>query len=125
MTRWASTSCACRERDSVSTSPSNFRTAQAPAIALINGHPAELHVTDSAGPGVDIPGVATAQLDETALGFEAPSLFVAIRKAHPGANVTAWTLPDNEVGGAIVDRSGIRRYAVSAGMAGTGARAPN
>ena len=31
------------------------------------------------------------------LGFEAPSLFVAMRKAHPGANLTAWTLPDNEV----------------------------
>lgn len=74
-----------------------FPHGQAPTVALINGHPAELHVTDEAGPGVDIPGVATTQTDDTVLGFEAPSLFVAIRKAHAGTNVTAWTLPDNEV----------------------------
>ncbi len=73
-----------------------FPHGEAPTIALINGHPAELHVTDSAGPGVDIPGVATAQLDEAALGFEAPSLFIAIRNAHAGANMTAWTLPGND-----------------------------
>ena len=76
---------------------SEFPHGQAPAIALINGHPAELHITDSASPGIDIAGVATAQLDETTLGFEAPSLFVAIRKAHSATNVTAWSLPDNEV----------------------------
>ena len=74
-----------------------FPHGQAPTIALVNGHPIELHVTDSAGPGVDIPGVATAQLDETKLGFEAPSLFVAIRKAHTGTNVTAWALAEHEV----------------------------
>lgn len=74
-----------------------FPHLRAPTIALVNGHPVELHVTDSAGPGVDIPGVATAQLDETMLGFEAPSLFVAVRKAHPGADVTAWTVSENEV----------------------------
>lgn len=74
-----------------------FPHGQAPTIALLNGHPSELHVTDSAGPGVDIAGVATTQIDETTLGFESPSLFVAIRKAHAGTNVTAWTLPDNEV----------------------------
>jgi hypothetical protein len=74
-----------------------FPHGQAPTVALINGHPAELHVTDSAGPGADIAGVATTQLDETSLGFEAPSLFVAIRKAHPGTNLSAWTLPDNEI----------------------------
>jgi hypothetical protein len=74
-----------------------FPHGQAPTVALINGHPADLHMTDSAGPGVDIPGVATAQLDQRALGFEAPSIVVAIRKAHEGTNVTAWTLPENEV----------------------------
>ena len=74
-----------------------FPHGQAPTIALIDGHPAELHVTDAAGPGADIPGVATAQLDHSTLGFEAPSLFVATRKAYAGTNVTAWTLPENEV----------------------------
>ena len=74
-----------------------FPHGQAPTIALINGHPAELNVTDSASPGVEIPGIATTQSDTATLGFEAPSLFVAIRKAHAGPNLTAWTLPDNEV----------------------------
>ena len=74
-----------------------FPHGQVPTIALINGHPADLHVTDSADPGIEIPGVATAQLDQSALGFEAPSILVAIRKAHVASNVTAWTLPDNEI----------------------------
>jgi len=74
-----------------------FPHGEAPTVALINGHSADLHVTDSADPGVEIPGVATAQLEQAALGFEAPSLVVAIRKAHAGTNVTAWTLPENEV----------------------------
>jgi hypothetical protein len=74
-----------------------FPHGKAPSVALINGHPAELNVTDSAGPGVEIPGIATTQIDSTTLGFEAPSLFLAIRKAHAGPNLTAWTLPDNEV----------------------------
>jgi hypothetical protein len=74
-----------------------FPHGEAPTVALINGHPAELHVTDSVDPGADIPGVATAQWEEATLGFEAPSLFAAIRKAHSGTNLTAWTLPDNEV----------------------------
>jgi hypothetical protein len=74
-----------------------FPHGQAPTVALINGHAADLHVTDSSAPGVEIPGVATAQLNQSALGFEAPSLVVAIRKAHQGTNLTAWTLPDNEV----------------------------
>ena len=40
--------------------------------------------------------MATASLDGATLGFEAPSLFVAIRKPHPGANTTVWTLPEDE-----------------------------
>jgi hypothetical protein len=74
-----------------------FPHGQAPNVALINGRAVELHVTDAAGPGADIPGIATAQIDENSLGFEAPSLVVAIRTAHPGTNATAWTLPENEV----------------------------
>jgi hypothetical protein len=78
-----------------------FPHGAAPTVALINGHSVELHVTKAvglnAGMDVDIPGVATAQFEEDTLGFEAPSLFVAVHKAHTGANLTAWTLPDNEV----------------------------
>jgi hypothetical protein len=74
-----------------------FPHGQAPSVALINGQPAELNVTDTAGAGADIAGIATAKLDGSTLGFETPSLFVAVRKAHAGTNLTAWTLPDNEV----------------------------
>jgi hypothetical protein len=74
-----------------------FPHGHAPSLALINGQPVELNVTDTAGAGADIAGIATAKLDGSTLGFETPSLFVAVRKAHPGTNLTAWTLPDNEV----------------------------
>jgi hypothetical protein len=73
-----------------------FPPAQPPTVALINGHPAALTVTDSTVTA-DVAGVATAQVDGPALGFESPSLFVAVRKAHPGTNLTAWTIADNEV----------------------------
>jgi hypothetical protein len=72
-----------------------FPAGQAPTIAVINGHPAPLTVES---PGSDeVAGIATAQSESAQLGFNAPSLFVAIRKAHPGDNLTAWTTPDNEV----------------------------
>jgi hypothetical protein len=41
--------------------------------------------------------VATADSGSTTLGFQAPSLFVAIRAPHPGANLTAWALPEDNV----------------------------
>jgi hypothetical protein len=41
--------------------------------------------------------VATADSGNATLGFEAPSLFVAIRTPHPGTNLTAWTLPEDDV----------------------------
>ena len=72
-----------------------FPQGQPPTVALINGHPAALKVTDASDPGV--AGTATAHIENATLGFEAPSLFIAIRKAHPGENLTAWTLPENEV----------------------------
>jgi len=72
-----------------------FPHGQAPTVALINGHPAPLTVNDAGSD--EIAGVATAQAGPATLGFEAPSLFVAIRNAHPGAGVNAWTTADNEV----------------------------
>jgi hypothetical protein len=45
----------------------------------------------------EVSGVATADSVSTTLGFEAPSLFVAIRNPHPGANLTAWTLPEDDL----------------------------
>ncbi len=74
-----------------------FPYGQEPTVALINGQPAKLTVATEGRFGPDVDGIATASAESGALGFLAPSLFVAIRKAHPGANLTAWTLAENEV----------------------------
>jgi hypothetical protein len=73
-----------------------FPRGHAPTVALVNGHsvPLELTSVDSVGP--EINGVATALLDGATLGFDAPSLFVAERTAHPGTNTTFWTLPESD-----------------------------
>ena len=83
-----------------------FPHGQAPNIALVNGHPVPLSFTTVNSVGPEVDGVATAQLDTTPLGFEAPSLFVARGTAHPGANTTLWTTADDEVNaGAWVEAS--------------------
>jgi hypothetical protein len=71
-----------------------FPHGQPPNVALINGHPASLTVTDSKEPEVE--GVATAGVEKSTLGFEAPSLFVATRTQHNATNTTLWTLPIDE-----------------------------
>jgi hypothetical protein len=77
-----------------------FPHGQAPTVALINGHSVPLTVTES-GASLDqsqeVSSVATASFASAALGFEAPSLFVAIRTPHTSANLTAWTLPEDNV----------------------------
>jgi hypothetical protein len=73
-----------------------FPRGQAPTVALINGHPAPLTITDPGGLDQEVAGVATASLDGTTLGFEAPSLFVAIRAPCSGTNTTIWTLPEDK-----------------------------
>ena len=72
-------------------------THAADAWARIHRRPALALVTGGPGHTNSLTGVATAQLNQPALGFEAPSLVVAIRNAHAGTNVTAWTLSENEV----------------------------
>jgi hypothetical protein len=73
-----------------------FPHGYVPTVALINGHPASLTVTDTSSLDPEVDGVATANSDSAALGFEAPSLFVAIRTPHPAENTTIWTLPEDE-----------------------------
>ena len=83
-----------------------FPHGSAPTVALINGHPAALTVTEAKGPepvpgqdldqNQEVPGVATASLDGAILGFESPSLFVAIRKPNTALNTTVWALPEDE-----------------------------
>jgi hypothetical protein len=73
-----------------------FPHGQAPTVALINGHPAPLAVTDAATAGADVAGVATCDTGDSILGFEAPSLFVAVRTSHAGTNTKLWTLPEDD-----------------------------
>ncbi len=85
-----------------------FPHGQAPTVALINGHLAPLTITQPATAGAEVPGVATASLDVPALGFEAPSLFLAIRTPKQAANTTLFILPGDESSveaGAPADRS--------------------
>jgi hypothetical protein len=76
-----------------------FPHHQAPTVALIDGHPVPLTVA-GANQDIaqieDVPGVATAILDGATLGFEAPSLFVAIRTPHPGTFTTFWSRAEDE-----------------------------
>ena len=73
-----------------------FPHNQAPTVALINGHLAPLAVTNVDTVGQEVAGVATATLESSTLGYEAPSLFVATRTSHAAANSTLWTLPIDE-----------------------------
>lgn len=77
---------------------SEFPHGHAPSVALINGHPAQLFVTESGGldQNQEVSGVATADSGLGALGFEAPSLFLAIRTPHSATNTVVWALPENE-----------------------------
>jgi hypothetical protein len=76
-----------------------FPHGQPPTLAVINGHPAKLAVTESGtnDETQQVPGVATADTGATLLGFETPSLFLAIRTPHSGDNLTSYTLPEDEV----------------------------
>jgi hypothetical protein len=73
-----------------------FAHEMAPTVAIINGQPAALTVTNPIDLNQEVSGVATADCGTQTLGFEAPSLFVAIRTAKPAANATLWVLPDDE-----------------------------
>jgi hypothetical protein len=71
-----------------------FPHGHAPTVALVNGHQAPLAVTDTGA--IDVPGVATSDTGNVILGFEAPSLFVAVRTPHAATNTIVWALPENE-----------------------------
>ena len=75
---------------------SEFPRGRAPSVALINGRMAPLTVTDSGGHGDEVWSVATADNGGETLGFEAPSLFVAIRTPRNATNTVVWVLPDDE-----------------------------
>ena len=67
---------------------------QAPTVALVNGHPLQLAVESS--PDATVASITTAKVEDTTLGFEAPSLFLAIRTSRAATNTTLWTKPELE-----------------------------
>ena len=73
-----------------------FPHGHPPTVALVNGHPVALKVTDLGGLDPEVTGVAAASY-ASVLGFEAPSIFAAIRKPNAGTNLTAWTVPEDDV----------------------------
>ena len=73
-----------------------FPHGRAPSVALINGHLAPLSVTNPEDLNQEVSGVATADNGGETLGFEAPSLFVAIRTPKSAVNTMLWVLPDDE-----------------------------
>lgn len=78
-----------------------FPRGLAPTVAVLNGHAVPLRVVDaslSLDASSEVSSVATAEQD-TVLGFQAPSLFVAQRKSHEAANTTVWTTVDHAVSG--------------------------
>ncbi len=74
-----------------------FPPGHAPNVALINGHLAPLTIAEPVNGGEDISGVATATFENATIGFEAPSLFVAIRTEHHVADATLWMRSDSEI----------------------------
>ncbi|HZP05744.1 MAG TPA: hypothetical protein VFB43_12660 [Terracidiphilus sp.] len=70
-----------------------FSRGHAPTVALINGHSVPLTVINGSD---EVQGVATAKLDDSILGFEAPSLFVAVRKPVEADHMKLWALPEDE-----------------------------
>jgi len=70
-------------------SPAGF----APNIAVVNGHPVPL--TETRGMDASVATVSTGKVEDGVLGFEAPSLFIAIRASHSATNSIIWTRPES------------------------------
>lgn len=72
-----------------------FPYGQAPTVVVVNGRCVPLTVGNAGSP--EVPGVATASLAGSTLGFQAPSLFVAVRNRHAvAADMNLWTLPADD-----------------------------
>jgi hypothetical protein len=70
--------------------PSN----EIPTVAMVNGQPVALSVAAAQDPTV--PSVVTGKVEDSVLGFEAPSLFMAVRAGHAAENTTLWVRPETE-----------------------------
>ena len=75
----------------VETTAAESAAGQTPNIALVNGQPLPLSITQSSDPS--IPSLAIGRLDDATLGFETINLFVASRTAHTLPETTLWATP--------------------------------
>ena len=73
-----------------------FPHGHAPTVAVIDGHIAQLTITDAPTEGDEVSGVATASIDTSNVGFEAPSLFLAVRIQKHAENTEIFALPTDE-----------------------------
>jgi hypothetical protein len=71
---------------SVSITVTEEFTGAAPTVAFLDGVPVSVQAIPPAV-GSDLPGIATAKLPETQLGFATPTLFLARRTLQTGNNV--------------------------------------
>jgi len=71
---------------SVSMTVTEEFTGGAPTVAFLDGVTVPVEVTP-APEGSDVPGIATAKLKETKLGFATPTLFLARRALESGNNL--------------------------------------
>ena len=72
----------------VETTATESAAGEMPNVALVDGQPMELSVTESSDPS--IPNLAMGRVENRTLGFETVSLFVASRTAHKLAATTVW-----------------------------------
>jgi hypothetical protein len=73
-----------------------FPHGHAPTAAFINGQAVPLAITEPEDASDEVPGIAGATLDTPAVGFEAPSLFLAVRESKSITNATLYALPEDE-----------------------------
>jgi len=73
-----------------------FPHAHAPTVACINGHLVPLAITDTPTEGEEVSGIATASIETSHLGFEAPSLFLAVRTQKHAENTEIFALASDQ-----------------------------
>ena len=67
-----------------------------PSIAVVNGHEVALTLTN-ANSDSEVAGIARANFESTALGFDEPSLFLSRRTLHDIGKLRVWTVNSDEV----------------------------
>ena len=69
-------------------------TGAAPTVAFLDGVPVAVQTTPAPA-GSDVPGIATAKLPETRLGFATPSVFLAHRALETGNGLKLYARQSN------------------------------